>query len=226
MGEKKQLTISPCTVKENGDILVKSDKSFVVMLNPAKYSHNFSINYNSKKVMGQPAQEIKFNAINAEKISFDIVLDGTGVVKLPGNKKKWDVKTQVNKLKKIVYNYDGQEHEPDPVRLFWGSLIFFCRLESMSLEYTLFTPGGKPLRANLKLAFIGYTSKEENALRANKSSPDLTHRIEVKAGDTLPLLCYRIYKDCLYYLEVAKINNIVNIRHIKPGDRLYFPPLR
>ncbi len=55
----------------------------------------------------------------------------------------------------IVYKYDGSNHEPNHVRVLWGNLIFFGRLESMSVEYTLFKPGGEPLRAKIKLSFSG-----------------------------------------------------------------------
>jgi nucleoid-associated protein YgaU len=96
----------------------------------------------------------------------------------------------------------------------------------MSVDYTLFKPSGEPLRAKVKLSFSGFMSKEEEALRANRSSPDLTHLIEVKAGDTLPMLCYRVYKDCSYYLEVAKVNGITNFRDLQLGTKLHFPPLR
>jgi nucleoid-associated protein YgaU len=69
-------------------------------------------------------------------------------------------------------------------------------------------------------------SKEEEALRANRSSPDMSHLIEVKAGDTLPLLCYRVYRDSSYYLEVARQNKLTDFRDLKPGSKLHFPPLR
>ena len=49
--------------------------------------------------------------------------------------------------------------------------------------------------------------------------------IEVKAGDTLPILCHRIYKESAYYPAIARINNIRHFRDLKPGQRLYFPPL-
>ena len=96
----------------------------------------------------------------------------------------------------------------------------------MSMDYTLFKPSGLPLRAKVKLSFTGFQSKDEKALRANRSSPDLDHVVEVKAGDTLPLLCYRIYKNSGYYTDVAKVNNLVNFRNLVPGTRLHFPPLR
>ncbi len=221
-GLKEKLTISPCTVSNDGSVTVGSEK-FEVMLNPASYKHGHSISYNEKPTLGQLAPDTKFSAMAAEKVSFNIVIDGTGVVNLPIPD---DVKTQVQKLNGIVYKYDGNNHEPNPVRLLWGSLIFFGRLESMSAEYTLFKPSGEPLRAKIALGFTGFMSKEQEKLVANRSSPDLAHYVEVKAGDTLPLLCYRVYKDSSYYTEVAKMNNIVNFRSLTPGTRLEFPPLR
>ncbi len=221
-GLKKKLKLSPCTVDDSGNITVNDGSSFELMLNPSSYSHSYSIGYNKKEALGQLASDTKFSGIKPEKIGFDIVIDGTGVVELSGD----DVKTQVKSLTDIVYKYDGNNHEPNHVRLLWGSLIFFGRLESMSVDYTLFKPSGEPLRAKIKLSFSGFMSKEEEALRANRSSPDLSHQIEVKAGDTLPALCYRVYKDSSYYLEVAKANNITNFRDIEPGSKLHFPPLR
>jgi nucleoid-associated protein YgaU len=69
-------------------------------------------------------------------------------------------------------------------------------------------------------------SKEQQALQEANSSPDLTHTIEVKAGDTLPLLCYQVYKNAAYYPEVARINRLNNLHELRPGQRLTFPPLR
>lgn len=224
-GLKKKLTITSCTLNDDGSISPQSDK-FEVMLNPSSYSHNYAICYNHKKTLGQLASSAKFSGIQAEKVNFDLLIDGTGVVNLPipgiGSP---DVKTQLEQLDGIVYKYDGDDHEPNHVKLLWGSLIFYGRLESMSVDYTLFKPSGEPLRAKVKLAFTGFMSKEEQAKRANRSSPDLTHLIEVKAGDTLPLLCYQVYKDSRYYLDVAKVNGITNFRNLSPGSKLYFPPL-
>jgi hypothetical protein len=229
-GLKKKLRISPCKVDTAGNISVDSSKkSFEVMLNPSDYKHHYSICYNKKEDLGQSASEPKFSNIEEETVTIgEIVIDGTGVVNLPipgvGSP---DVKTQIQQLKDVVYTYKGDIHQPNYVRLLWGSLIFFGRMKSMSVNYTLFKPSGEPLRAKVQnLSFGGFMSKEERSLRANKSSPDQTHIVEFKAGDTLPLLCYRIYKDSSYYPEVARANNIVNFRDIKPGTKLYLHPLR
>ena len=68
-------------------------------------------------------------------------------------------------------------------------------------------------------------TRVEAALRANRSSPDLSHMVQVRDGDTLPLLCHRIYNDCGRYLEVAKENKLANFRSLRPGTWLRFPPL-
>jgi len=224
-GKKDKMTISACTVDDSGNIKVDKSKSFEFMLNPSEYDHSYGIEYNKNKAIGQSGSDTKFSGIKPEKIKFSTLIDGTGAVAGPDVNSS-DVKTQIKSLRDIVYKYDGDEHEPNHVRVLWGSQIFFGRLESMSVENTLFKPSGEPLRAKIKMAFSGFMSKEEEALRANRSSPDLSHLVEVKAGDTLPLLCYRIYKDSSYYPEVAKINNITNFRDIKPGSKLHFPPLR
>ncbi len=223
-GLKKKLTISPCTVDEAGNISVDSSKpAFEALINPAGYKHQRSIEYNKKKTLGQAGAEPKFSAICPEKIVLqDLVLDGTGVVVLIGMS---DVKTMISCLMDVVYKYIGTNHEPNHVRLLWGSLIFFGRVESIAIDYTLFKPSGEPLRAKLQLTFVGWMSDQEMGLKANRSSPDLTHIVEVKAGDSLPLLCYRIYKDSSYYMEVARVNNITNFRDLKPGLKLRFPPL-
>ncbi len=221
-GEKKKLSISPCDVNADGSVTVRQGEKLEVMINPASYSLQKTISYNSGKAIGQMGVGQDFSAVDPEKVSFDLVFDGTGVV----DSGQTEVKDLVSQLNDIVYLYDGNKHEPNHVRLLWGSLIFFGRLETMSLEYTLFKPNGEPLRAKVKLAFKGFMSKQEEVLRANRSSPDLTHIVEVKAGDTLPGLCYRIYKDSSYYSDVARINNLPSFRVLKPGTRLSFPPLR
>ncbi len=38
-------------------------------------------------------------------------------------------------------------------------------------------------------------------------------------------MCYRIYGDPKYYLEVAKVNGLGNFRFLKPGTDLIFPPI-
>jgi nucleoid-associated protein YgaU len=109
------------------------------------------------------------------------------------------------------------------VRILWGKLIFFGRLQKLIIDYTLFKPSGEPLRAKIDLSFVGTMSAKEESLEAKRSSPDLTHEVQFQAGDSPPLMCHRIYGDSAYYAAVARYNNIFNFRAIRPGTTL-FPP--
>ncbi len=219
---KKKLSISSCNVNDDNGKVSTGDEKFEVMLNPGSYSHNYSISYTKDDSQGKLASEKKFSGIDPEKVKFDIVLDGTGVI--PGV--TTTVRKQITALNTVIYKYDGNNHQPNHVKIIWGSLIFYCRLTALSCNFTVFDSAGEPLRAKLSLSFEEFMTPQEEALESNNSSPDLTHEITVKAGDTLPLLCYKIYNDCMYYPEVAKINSIDSISQVKPGLKLYFPPLR
>ena len=217
-----KLTITACEVEKNGKVTVKESEKFEVMLNPASYKQVQSITYSKQKSLGQYESDQNFSAVNPKKIDFSIILDGTGVVTPSGP----DVKTQIDQLNNVVYNYKGDNHEPNHVRLLWGGLKFFGRLDSMTINYTLFAPGGDPLRAEVSLSFSSFVTAQEEALLTNKQSPDITHRVTIQAGDTVPLLCYRIYGDSAYYPAVARHNNLTDFRDVKPGTTLHFPPLR
>lgn len=197
---------------------------FTVQINPADVKHDRSISYSTTKTLGESHRNFKFNTVGVEKVSFSLVLDGTGAVPM-ALADRMDVKTQLEKLTQVVYEYVGKQHQPGYVRLLWGTLIFYGRMESMSTQYTLFKPSGDPLRAKVVLSFVEAMSKAEPLLLSNLSSPDLTHLIEVRDGDTLPLLCKSIYGDPGYYLDIARFNNLTDFRNLKPGTKLSFPPL-
>jgi nucleoid-associated protein YgaU len=95
----------------------------------------------------------------------------------------------------------------------------------MDITFKLFKPDGTPLRATARAKFKGFVEDDLRVAMENNSSPDLTHVREVKKGDTLPLMSFRIYGDSKYYLEVAKANRITNFRKLEVGQRIFFPPI-
>lgn len=224
-GTLQKLQIAAFSVDSDGTLSEQNVDEFEVALNPSGYTHSYTISYNDNQAQGTTGNDQKYAGTDPDTINFDIWLDGTGAAGSTNSTSKKDVKDQLSALKDVVYKYGGVDHEPNIVRLLWGSMLFFGRLQTMKVDYKLFQPSGEPLRAKVTLVFKGFVSKEEESLRANRSSPDLTHLVEVKAGDTLPLLCNRIYKDSSYYLAVAEFNGITHFRDIRPGQKLYFPPL-
>ena len=220
MGELVKLKI---VAYKDEEFSQKAGKEFDALINPANYTHNFTINYKDSESLGETSAAPKYEKYSAETVNFKIVLDGTGVIPVSGTRK--NVYELLRSLKDAVYTFNGSIHQPNYVQLLWGSMLFNGRLTSMKVEYNLFKPNGLPLRANVTLDFKGFTSKELSSKMANLSSPDMSHFIVFKAGDTLPNLCFQIYKDSTYCIEVAKINALKSFRNIKPGTELLFPPI-
>jgi nucleoid-associated protein YgaU len=84
---------------------------------------------------------------------------------------------------------------------------------------------GLPIRAKITASFVERTLSGLGALLSMLSSPDLTHKVVVKKGDTLPLLTYNIYNNQTYYLQVAKVNRIKNFRKLNAGAQIVLPPI-
>ncbi|HET6994611.1 MAG TPA: LysM peptidoglycan-binding domain-containing protein [Chitinophagaceae bacterium] len=211
-----------------------SEGEFVTLVNPEGYTRSYKVKYKDQQASGTKSQQMKFDKIEPEDIDFDFFFDKTGA--LPGTFKSTDdagiqgeskegVWPDIEKFKKVVYNYKGEIHQPPYLIIQWGELLFKCVLREMTINFKLFRPDGTPLRA---LAKAKFTSTVENELRVRqeaRASPDITHLRVVKAGDTLPMLAYQVYEDPAYYIQVAKANNLYNFRNLEPGTKIFFPPI-
>lgn len=226
-----KLTITRCDTSVS-QIRPKSGAAniFTTTINPSSYNRKYGTKFSgtgggSDNAIGKAAPVPKFSASEPEEVSFTLTLDGTGVVPDAADT---TVAAQITKLRNIAYAYSGEDHEPDAVQIDWGEELkaFQGRLTNLDIDYTLFDPDGAPLRATLKLKFIEALTEAQVALEANNQSPDLTHLVRVVQGDTLPLLCERIYKDVSKYLEIARFNDLDNFRDLKPDTLLRFPPMR
>ena len=204
-------------------------KEYSVYINPEKYSHKYKICYTDPQAQGSNGTSPNFNKMAQETVGFELVFDGTGVVptSLPGVVPFTDdgIAQQLVAFKDLVFNYCGNIHEPRYLKLVWGTLLFKCRLRSLDITYTLFKPDGTPLRARANMTCIGFTDEQTLAKQAQKCSPDVSHLVIVRAGDTLPLMCQRIYGTSLPYREVARVNGLTDFRRLAAGRELLFPPL-
>lgn len=215
-GELEKLLIFAYTAP---DYLSKPVGQFKVPLNPEEYTWVYDVEYKKRQGDGTTASPLIFRKIKPQEYTLKFLIDGTGVTG-----EKFDVYTRIQEFFKLT-GYDGKIHRPRYLKLVWGTLASKCVLQKAEVTYKLFHPGGKPLRALINATFTENLDDKSRAKKAKDSSPDLTHVRIVKAGDTLPLMAYEIYGDHSYYLEVARANKLNNFRQLKPGDKIFFPPI-
>ncbi len=198
----------------------EKDDEFEVMFNPQQYSLKYQIESDAVQGIGTAGNSPSFKKIKPQDLSLDFTIDGTGATG-----QDVDVPEKVSKFLDVAYKYKGDEHRPRYLKVAWGTLVFKCILDSASVKYTLFDSSGMPIRAKISATFNGFIEDELRAAEQDDTSPDLTHQRTVNEGDTLPLMCYRIYGDSKYYLQVAAANNLTNFRNLETGQQIYFPPL-
>lgn len=228
MGFSGNLEKMKITAYVNSDFTSQVGEVFSVYINPEKYSHSYKICYNDVQAQGSNGGSPEFNRIPSEEVKFELVFDGTGVVPsaIPGVIPFTGdgIAAQILAFKNLVFRFNGKIHSPNYLKIVWGKFIFPCRMSALTINYTLFKPDGTPLRARANATFIKFNNERTLALEANQNSPDLSHILTVKAGDTLPLMCYTVYGSSAYYPQVAKVNGLTDFRNLVVGTQIVFPP--
>lgn len=208
---------------------------FEAMFNPGSFKQSFAFEWGGRRALNTSGEQLCYKRSRPQQLSLTLLLDGTGVLDdmdLLGLLAE-PVEEKVQQFLKVAFTYNGTIHEPNYLRVEWGSLSseregasgFDCRLSKVDVRYTTFGRDGKPLRAELDVTFIGEKETEIRLKEEGKSSPDLTHRRLVRSGDTLPLLTREIYGSAQHHLAVARYNGLDDIRLLEPGRTLLFPPL-
>jgi phage tail protein X len=222
-GKMLILAFADSKAAESGGV-AEADDSFEALINPETYTLAYKLKF-SQGGQGQGAsgKQLKYEYSEPAEMSFEFLFDNTGII---DGAPRDSVADDLDRFKKVLIDYKGDAHEPRHFKLVWGeNSIFKGRVTAVDITYKLFNPDGTPIRATAKVTFKSSIEEEKRAAKENKQSPDLTHVRKVKRGDTLPQLCYRIYGDPRYYLQVAARNGLANFRDLEPGMTLQFPPI-
>lgn len=210
------------------------DNKFNALVNPATYSVSYKFEFDSTQAPGTSGANMKFNRILPGDFNFDFLFDGTGVVKdmsvlslgiANPFEKPGTVTEQIEEFKHKIIDYQSDKHRPYYLKIHWGELLFKGVLKQMDIEYKVFAPDGKPIRAIAKCQFAESIADVERAAREDKESPDITHEKIFEGTDRLDLLTEKVYENDAFYIQVAEFNALDSFRKINSGSKIYFPPL-
>ncbi len=210
---------------DDGDLASISgvDNPYKALINPETYTIDIKYEFEQSQGQGTTSTEGPFKLKLPEEMSFEFLFDNTGII--DGKPNKDGIGTAIAQFRQFLMEYDGNTHQPRFFKFVWGTDLFKGRCSGLNINYKLFNPDGTPIRAVCKVTLKQVTAEELRVLQENNSSPDLTHFRVVNKGDTLPWMCYKIYGDSKYYLQVAKVNKLTNFRNLETGQEIFFPPL-
>ena len=192
---------------------------FFALLNPSEYSLSRSNNWERNQSVGSPQPEHSYVGGEPDQLSMSLLFDGTGAAGYVG-----PVDGLSGKFLDLM-KYQGDAHEPYFLKICWGTLVFPGVLKSATVNYTLFNQGGLPLRAKIDASFEQVVPASDTMAEADPSSPDLTHVWEVRDGDRLDHISWKIYGRPDYWCEIARVNGLGSSRGLESGQQLTLPPL-
>ena len=226
-----------------------------VQFNPSEYTITRSVRLSARKPLGRdpattPEQVVRGESARLSvRLYFDTVTDlysyslagAASVVQgglpsaeqaktlaktqlMPG--KNNDPATACDALMSLV-KYAHEGHTPPTVRFLWGKLDFTGRVESSTVQYTMFAPDGTPVRAAVDLTLCG----EETGLTQHQSqypfqSPDRTKERTLAEGDRLWMLAQQEYDDPTKWKLIAEANGILNPRKVESAVSLKVPSIK
>lgn len=221
---------------------------FFPMYNPEFYKMDYEMDYDDHQRLIVGNADKKFLRVKPKQLSLKLYFDGTSaspndllisnLEKVPGfNGVVAQVEAFLSLAASVGRNegvqldpdtkkVTGEIHRPMGMAIIWGTLYMTGVLTKASVNYTMFTPEGIPIRAEMDVDIAESTSLTLVERTMKLMSPDLSKSIVVKQGDTLPDLCYKEYGDATLYPKIADVNQLKNFRKLVPGTELLFPPIK
>jgi nucleoid-associated protein YgaU len=194
--------------------------------NPTQYSISKANTWNVKPPVGKKKgpPKAQFGGGQPKELSLDLLFDASDSSR--------DIRREiVNKLFEMMEaneQFADAKHKksarPPTITFTWGEQVLEAVAKSLSVQYTLFNPDGKPIRAAVKLALLEVpTGGLEGQNPTTRGEVLRTHL--VKDGDTLPSIAHAAYHDPTQWRVIAEANGIDDPLAVHRGQSLAIPRL-
>ena len=211
-------------------ILPENRGPFQALFNPERYTVSKSVQLAEVGIPGLDAPVVQYVRGQSEKITMELFFDTTD---LGMTDPVVDVRTLTSQVYQLL-KVDSNLHAPPRVKLAWGSagqltsygasISPWLVLESVSEEFSLFSPAGVPIRAKLNVSFREAWTIEQQLQVTPRHSSDRTTLHRVVRGETLAQIAAAMYNDPTQWRLIADANQLANPRLLTPGQVLTIPP--
>lgn len=147
----------------------RSGQALVVQFNPGSYSVSKTVKWTPTGEHGRPnAPRLKFQSGDSRSLSLELFFDVTEADAQPA-----DVRELTGPLVALTRcsKAHGQSRHPPFVRVSWGGaappnsdLPFIGVISSLSQNFTMFAPNGRPLRATVDLTITESSDPKQDHL--------------------------------------------------------------
>jgi nucleoid-associated protein YgaU len=209
-------------------------KPIEVLFNPNSYSVAKTVSWNQvgadSRLAGatdrrKNAPALQFGGGQSRTLSLQLFFDTTEET-VDAKKDVRALTNQIAKFGRISRNLTPQR--PPVCVVSWGKATppgsdfpFTGVLTQLTQRFNLFLPDGRPVRANLTVAFTEFLDPKKDEL---ETDPEFTTRL-VKRGDTLSSIAGDVYRDPTLWRVIAEYNGLDDPRQDLVGRRLDIPKI-
>lgn len=184
---------------------------FKVMINPETFERSLGVKPAKEKTSRSGNSSGTDAGLEAEKYAFDLIFDGTGVAgpKMDGEKLNAHFQTFLN----VAYATRASQKEKKKrnfVELSYCGEIFYCKMESMTIQYQLFQPDGYPIRIKVNCHFSSVEEPKKDAAGGKKGKTDKkkSNNVNRKTPNRASIETEKSYDETL---EAARKNNSMSV---------------
>lgn len=193
------------------------------MFNPNEYTITKSNQFDeSGSANGNNSPQVSFQKAGAQTLQINLIFDTYEEQK--------DIHTTTNQLWELMAvrkeSGKGKEHRDSPpmVAFVWAGFYFIAYITQMSQKFTLFTPEGIPVRAEVNITFTQYVDVDDYPNQNPTSGDGPVDRVwTVRAGDRLDTIAANIYGSAAKWRMIARFNHLNNPDNIYPGQQIVIP---
>jgi hypothetical protein len=194
------------------------DPIIPLRFNPTEYRVSKGNNFAEIAIPGLESPPLQFVRGAAETLTVDFLLDTSDTLE--------DVRERyVTRLRGLL-RLQEKLHAPPIVAFVWDEQVFKGVIQNLNVNFTLFSPDGTPLRAQVSATLKEYRPVKIQVSERRTSSPDVEKTYVVRRGETLTSIAAAVYRDPALWRRIAAANLIQDPRTLEPGTSLTIPALR
>jgi phage protein U len=207
-------------------MLIGSDGSILnCQFNPESLQRTKSARWQNQPARGSSRQpRHQFVGTGSESLVAKLLFDGFDSLGAPGRPVEQAVNLLLEWTTVPASAQNQSTPQPPTVTFQWGTGVSFKGyIQTVEVQYTMFSPDGRPLRAT---ANVTMQALPDDPLGTNPTSGGVSGRTsaQVGDGDTLPSISYQQYGDPNLWRAIALVNGIDDPGRLRPGARLLVPP--
>ncbi|MBO4653272.1 MAG: hypothetical protein IKZ69_00295 [Lachnospiraceae bacterium] len=211
----------------------KITEQIPVQFNPSEYRITETSSYSQTERRGKDEPVVNYNGSQFSRLSVKLYFNGddffsaqsaldTASSLITGEEKE-GISATIEKITALT-KIDGESHQPPQIVFAWGYLCFVGFAQNVSVTYTMFDKGGKPLRAVIDFSMCG-SNIPLSERGEPKESPDRTKARTLTEDTNIWSIAKNEYGNAREWRRIAEANDIMNPLDIPVGKVLRVPSI-